>query len=231
MSIVYPSESREVITITMEIIEKLFSNNSVYFIFKLFTAASLSLFVMYFHSKRFKYLINRSTIYLTLMLPATILVLTQTIATNLYLSLGLIGALSIVRYRTPVKSQYELAFLFLLIAIGIITGVNPLFSLYLTVFVIVVTSIFEIISNKLNATQNHDLRFNTSGRVEVTLVTNNNDSDKVRFDTKKVRLLRIDENSKSKETYFLLSMDSIEDAKSFKKSLKIKPISIAIVNS
>ena len=83
----------------------------------------------------------------------------------------------------------------------------------------------------MNATQNHDLRFNTSGRVEVTLVTNNNDSDKVRFDTKKVRLLRIDENSKSKETYFLLSMDSIEDAKSSKKSLKIKPISIAIVNS
>ena len=68
------------------------------------------------------------------MLPVIILIVTQTISTNLYLSLGLIGALSIVRYRTPVKSQYELAYIFGLIAIGLVAGVNPAYAGVLTTF-------------------------------------------------------------------------------------------------
>ena len=79
----------------------------------------LGLLMLISHSINFRFLINRSSIFLSLMLPLTIMIVTQTIATNLYLSLGLIGALSIVRYRTPVKSQYELL-IFVLISIGIV---------------------------------------------------------------------------------------------------------------
>ena len=59
------------------------------------------------------------------MLPAIALTITGSIASNFSLSLGMIGALSIVRYRTPIKSPYELTLLFLLVTIGVVSGVNP----------------------------------------------------------------------------------------------------------
>ena len=54
---------------------------------------------------------------------AVIIVITV-VKTSLALSLGLIGALSIVRFRTPVKEPEELAFLFLAIAAGIGLGAD-----------------------------------------------------------------------------------------------------------
>ncbi len=80
------------------------------------------------------YLINQNTFLTSLMIPPITLVITTVIATNIFLSLGMIGALSIVRYRTPVKSQYELALLFGLITIGIAGGVNFEYSVGLFVF-------------------------------------------------------------------------------------------------
>lgn len=47
-----------------------------------------------------------------------------TIQSNIVVSLGMVGALSIVRFRTAVKSPMDLIFLFWAIAIGIICGAN-----------------------------------------------------------------------------------------------------------
>jgi uncharacterized membrane protein YhiD involved in acid resistance len=44
------------------------------------------------------------------------------IGSNLILSLGMVGALSIVRFRTPIKDPTDLVFLFWALAAGIITG-------------------------------------------------------------------------------------------------------------
>ncbi|GAA0489008.1 DUF4956 domain-containing protein [Salinibacillus aidingensis] len=44
------------------------------------------------------------------------------IGSNLILSLGMVGALSIVRFRTPIKDPTDLIFLFWALAAGIITG-------------------------------------------------------------------------------------------------------------
>jgi uncharacterized membrane protein YhiD involved in acid resistance len=44
------------------------------------------------------------------------------IGSNLILSLGMVGALSIVRFRTPIKDPADLIFLFWALATGIITG-------------------------------------------------------------------------------------------------------------
>ncbi len=45
-----------------------------------------------------------------------------TISSNLVLSLGMVGALSIVRFRTAVKEPLDIVFMFWAIAIGITTG-------------------------------------------------------------------------------------------------------------
>jgi len=44
------------------------------------------------------------------------------ISSNVVLSLGMVGALSIVRFRTAVKEPMDIAFLFWAIAAGIVTG-------------------------------------------------------------------------------------------------------------
>ena len=46
------------------------------------------------------------------------------VKSSLALSLGLVGALSIVRFRTPIKEPEELTYIFLSIGIGLATGAN-----------------------------------------------------------------------------------------------------------
>ena len=57
-------------------------------------------------------------------LPIITFVITKTIYGNIALSLGMIGALSIVRFRHPVKSALELIIYFDLITIGIAASVK-----------------------------------------------------------------------------------------------------------
>jgi len=58
---------------------------------------------------------------LTIIAMTTMLIITI-VKSSLALSLGLVGALSIVRFRTPIKEPEELAFLFLSIAVGLGLG-------------------------------------------------------------------------------------------------------------
>lgn len=60
---------------------------------------------------------------LPFILLTTVLIITV-VKSSLALSLGLVGALSIVRFRTPIKEPEELAYLFIAIAIGLGLGAN-----------------------------------------------------------------------------------------------------------
>ena len=54
----------------------------------------------------------------------TTLLIITIVKSSLALSLGLVGALSIVRFRTPIKEPEELAYLFVSIGIGLGLGAN-----------------------------------------------------------------------------------------------------------
>ena len=54
------------------------------------------------------------------LLPLIGLVITEVISDNIALSLGMVGALSIIRFRHPVKSPLELSIYFLLLTTGIV---------------------------------------------------------------------------------------------------------------
>jgi len=86
-----------------------------------------------------------------MVLPVITYVITKTIAGNIALSLGMIGALSIVRFRHPVKSALELIMYFDLIAIGIATSVRTKWAIQLilcTVVIIVAVKIVQKIYQK-----------------------------------------------------------------------------------
>ncbi|HAV00419.1 MAG TPA: DUF4956 domain-containing protein [Lachnospiraceae bacterium] len=69
-----------------------------------------------------------------------------TIQSNIVVSLGMVGALSIVRFRTAVKDPLDLVFLFWAISVGIICGagfalIAIIASLVLTVIILLLLSI------------------------------------------------------------------------------------------
>jgi hypothetical protein len=55
---------------------------------------------------------------------ATTMLVISVVKTSLSLSLGLVGALSIIRFRTPIKEPEELAYLFLAVALGVGMGAD-----------------------------------------------------------------------------------------------------------
>ena len=63
---------------------------------------------------------------------------------SLALSLGLVGALSIVRFRAAIKEPEELIYLFLIIGIGLASGANQfLVAIIATIFVSIILLIFS----------------------------------------------------------------------------------------
>jgi len=67
------------------------------------------------------------------LLPPITMVITKLIAGNVALSLGMIGALSIVRFRNPVKNPFELVIFFGLVTIGIGMAIDYKYGVGLTV--------------------------------------------------------------------------------------------------
>tara|TARA_B100000989_G_C19520082_1_gene463723 strand:- start:1178 stop:1834 length:657 start_codon:yes stop_codon:yes gene_type:complete len=88
---------------------------------------------------------NQRLIYI--IFPPAMSVISWTIAGNLGLSLGMIGALSIVRFRTPVKSPVELVFYFVLIVIGISITVAPIYTLLIFVLASLAPFLFKYLYN------------------------------------------------------------------------------------
>lgn len=74
------------------------------------------------------------------LLAMTITFIISIVKSSLALSLGLVGALSIVRFRTPIKEPEELAYLFLTIAIGIGLGANQI-MLTCVAFIVIIAAI------------------------------------------------------------------------------------------
>ena len=90
------------------------------FISKCFLAVLLGSFVSFSLNLSGQYWAKSfSNIMTYCLLPLIGLVITEVISGNIALSLGMVGALSIIRFRHPVKSPLELTIYFLLLTLGI----------------------------------------------------------------------------------------------------------------
>ncbi len=69
-------------------------------------------------------------------LTAVTVVIIFVFKSSLALSLGLVGALSIVRFRTAIKTPEELVYLFLCIGVGLALGAEHRLLTFVTVFVV-----------------------------------------------------------------------------------------------
>ena len=108
---------------------------------------------------------RRFAFLLVLILLVTCIIITF-IKSSLVLSIGLIGALSIVRFRTPVKDAFDLGFLFAAIAFGIGFGAGQIQFAFiaLIIFTIVVYG-FSIFLRKNNPLTDYAVEISKLGSV------------------------------------------------------------------
>jgi hypothetical protein len=105
------------------------------------------------------------------LLAAVTTVVITIVKFSLALSLGLVGALSIVRFRAAIKEPEELVYLFLVIAIGLAMGAGQ-FMAGITLAIFAVTAI--ILHSKYALTKDQSLQF-----FDVDVLTLNGPGDKV----------------------------------------------------
>ena len=111
----------------------------------LLSALFIGLFIFFIYKKTYAGVMyskpfNTSLVLLSVLTTFVILAVTS----NVVLSLGMVGALSIVRFRTAIKEPLDLVFLFWSISVGIILGAGlyslaVLGSAFITVILLVLT--------------------------------------------------------------------------------------------
>lgn len=116
-------------------------------IFDIFAALTLALciglFIFFVYKKTFSGVMYSSGFAVTLValtMITTLVILAVT--SNVVLSLGMVGALSIVRFRTAIKEPLDIAFLFWSIAVGIVLAAGLLTlavigSLFIGIFLLI----------------------------------------------------------------------------------------------
>lgn len=88
----------------------------------------ISLFIIFVYKKTFSGVVYNKTIVMTIVMIAMVTsMVIRTINSNLSLSLGMVGALSIIRFRTAIKEPMDTAFLFWAIVSGIMCGAGLYF--------------------------------------------------------------------------------------------------------
>jgi len=86
---------------------------------------AIGMFIFFIYRKTFQGVLYHRSFNISLVIASTVTsLIIMTISGNLILSLGMVGALSIVRFRTPVKDSIDLVFLFWAISVGIANGVS-----------------------------------------------------------------------------------------------------------
>lgn len=102
-----------------------------------------------------RWIFSYTQLLVAIFLPVVAYLITTIISSNIALSLGMIGALSIIRFRTPVKSPFELVLYFIYLTIGITSSVNLNLSINFTVFYAVLISFLKF--SKFSESDNFNL--------------------------------------------------------------------------
>ena len=89
------------------------------------------------------------------LLPAITFTVTKAISGDIALALGMVGALSIVRFRNPVRNTFELVNYFALITIGITSAVNIKYGIALSLFIILVVFLTNYLNQYMQKNNNN----------------------------------------------------------------------------
>lgn len=165
---------------------------------------------------------------LPILIPVMILII-SIIKSSLALSLGLVGALSIVRFRTPIKEAEELVYLFFAIAIGLGLGAGEI--LLTSVTFIFIVSIMFVVSRfrKVDKLDNVYLDiFHHSSDLKLEEVSKILKNNNISYQVK-----RVDNGQKESSITYAMNLSNVDSLERLLKEIKglDKTIQINLINN
>lgn len=151
-------------------------------------------------------------------LSAVIFLVIIVVKSSLALSLGLVGALSIVRFRTPIKEPEELVYLFLAIAVGIGYGAGQVLVTTLCTVVILAIVYFWLSNRKTGQSEEYNMVINwKSPDTEFSTML-----DSIKDCAKTLRIVRIDYAGETSTAVLLVVLNDNEEPDKVLKLLREK---------
>ncbi|WP_435149308.1 DUF4956 domain-containing protein [Candidatus Pelagibacter bacterium nBUS_32] len=140
------------------------------------------------------------------------------VKSSLALSLGLVGALSVIRFRTPVKEPEDLVFLFFSIALGIGYGALQIYPTTI-IFVILIVIIWYFLSK---SKEDFSKSFNLV--VECNLEKNQDYFDNIlatiKENSDEAQMVKVEKDENVTMLFYKISFNKIENMKSLITNLE-----------
>ena len=187
------------------------------FLINILISLLLSLILTYIYRRYGRSISNRrefSSIFP--ILTMTTMFIISIVKSSLALSLGLVGALSIVRFRSAIKEPEELVFIFLAMSIGLGLGANQVLLSFISTAIIIFFIIIRGKKKSLRSSTNISLMISyplrESSEFEKIL-------DVIKKYCETVNLRRYTENNKVLESVFILDLASFQSISKLQKNL------------
>ena len=197
----------------------MYNNEHIGLLISLLTSILLSFALIYIYKKFSLSTYKRKNFEQNFILIAPVITLLIFIVkSNLALSLGLVGALSIIRYRTAIKDPEEIAYLFICVAIGVGTGAS--FNVYtiISILILMLVIIFNFKRNNEKTLKHSyliDLQTNDmKGRLEEIIKFMNDNTNNL------IRRLHIDNNKNYQLVFEVVSFKSKLDVTEITDEIK-----------
>lgn len=154
-----------------------------------------------------------------IMISTTTMLIIAIVKSSLALSLGLVGALSIVRFRAAIKEPEELAYLFLAIAIGLGFGAD---QAVITIVAFIVMYFIIILRERYHGSESDKNLYLTISSQHPNKLGLKEITDTLKKYCAEVEIKRLDETADVLEGTFLLSVEEYEQFQQAKNDLQQK---------
>ncbi len=193
-------------------------------VLNLFCAFIISLLIKFHYKKCSTTLTNREDFSnLFPFITLTIVLVIYIVKSSLALSLGLVGALSIVRFRTPIKEPEELAYLFICIAAGLGYGANQ--TIPTTVAVLLILLLVYLLKIKKVRTNNKNIFLNLEIEKKDNINTSEitkNINQILRSENDNFNLIKLDIANDIFQATYIINIKDLDKLELINKSIQSK---------
>ena len=165
---------------------------------------------------------NRSQLAKVLIIVGlTTFIIISIVKSSLALSLGLVGALSIVRFRTAIKEPEELGYFFMAISIGLGMGANQLWPTLIGFLLLILVIIIQNRAN-LGRSITQTLLINIPGDENQKSSIVKEITDIIAESSTQLEVKRVQINDDAVSLNFLVNVKSLDDLSGIHERLKNK---------
>jgi len=203
------------------------------FIISLLISIFLSFLVQQFYKRFSSTLSNKEEFSKNfLILAATTTIIITIVKSSLALSLGLVGALSIVRFRAAIKEPEELVYLFLIISIGLACGAGQ-FQVIIIGIIIILILIF------LHSKSTSKIKIKNLDKLSLSIICNFNAKEKEIENLKNlllkksdfIKLISLVKSDSSTTLNFQIQIKNFQALNSVVNSIQKKNVKVVVAQS